>query len=214
MIKIFTGEDRVKLLAAAKAELGANYESYEGEKIGPGELRELLFGLNLFSGGATRRILVKDLSENKESFEEFCEKIEEFVKTEEQIILAESKIDKRLAGVNKLVKAGVEIKEFKLAEPANTRAVFGIYDWALRDGARAIKELEKIENMQDPYQFLGLLVSQALKRLELKPTGELERRAILELAEIDMQMKSSALEPWLLIKSFLLRVGRKEPLKG
>ena len=210
MIKIFTGEDRVKLLATAKTELGPDYESYEGEKIGRDELRELLFGLNLFNSGKTRRILVKDLSENKESFEEFCEKIEEFVKTEEQIILAESRIDKRLAGIKKLVKAGVEIKEFKLAEPANARVVFGIYDWALKDGVRAIEELKKIENTQDPYQFLGLLVSQALKRLELRPMGKLERRAIWELAEIDIQMKSSTLEPWLLIKSFLLRVGRRE----
>ena len=70
-----------------------------------------------------------------------------------------------------------------------------------------MRELEKIERTQDPYMFFGLMVSQALKKLEWRPQGTKEKRSLKELSIIDMQMKSTAVEPWMLIKSFLLRLA-------
>ena len=70
-----------------------------------------------------------------------------------------------------------------------------------------MKELEKIEQTQDPYMFFGLMVSQALRKLEWRPQGTKEKRVLRELATVDMQMKSTAVEPWMLIKSFLLRLA-------
>ena len=85
------------------------------------------------------------------------------------------------------------------------RAVFNIYDTALVNGERAVKELEKIQDKQDPYMFFGLLISQAIKKFEWRQ-GAKERRILLELSKVDMQMKTTAYDPWFLIKSFLLRV--------
>ena len=77
---------------------------------------------------------------------------------------------------------------------------------AMRDGKKAVEMVEKIEKTQDPYMFLGLLTSQALKRFEWKQ-GEKEKRVLKELSKLDIQMKSTTFEPWLLLKSFLLQVS-------
>ncbi len=208
MIKIFTGEDRGKAQERILKELGEGYEVFSGENLEKTDLSSLFLGDTLFSAGEKRRILVKDLSENKEAFEEFTEKIEDFSKTEADVILFETKIDKRLASTKKIVKAGVEIVEFKGKEAVNMKEVFSIYDLALRDGRKAVSELEKIETKQDPYMFFGLLASQALKKLEWKPNGVREKRILRELSKVDMEMKSTGVEPWILIKSFLIRVSK------
>ncbi|MBR3256881.1 hypothetical protein IKG02_01150 [Candidatus Saccharibacteria bacterium] len=205
MIKILFGEDRGKLGEKIKAELGEDYEVFEGENLEKTDLPGIFFGETLFSSGA-RRILIKELGENKEVFGEFCEKIEEFVKTEAKVVLAEMKVDKRLSGVKKVAKAGVEILEFKKAETFDSRAVFGIFDLALRDGEGAVRELKKIEEKQDPYMFFGLMVSQALKKLEWRPNGAREKRIVRELSRVDMEMKSTGVEPWVLVEGFLLRM--------
>ena len=207
MIKIFMGEDRGKILEEIRRELGEGYEVFEGEALTLGDLSGIFLGATLFAGFSERRVLIRDLGENKEVFSEFSERIAEFLKTEAKVILFETKFDKRLTVGKKLIQAGVEVKEFKGAAKGDPRAVFQIYDVALRDGARAVKELEKIEAEQEPYMFFGLLVSQALKRLEWRPNGEKERRVLKELAEVDMKMKTTAVEPWLLVKSFLTRLS-------
>ena len=205
-IKIFTGGDRLKTQGAVVDELGKDYEVFEGENVTITDLSGIFFGTTLFSVGP-RKILIKDLAENKEVWGAFSEKAEEYVKTEAKVVLWESKIDKRLAATKAILKAGVEFSEFSAEETVDMKAVFDIYNTALRNGKRAVQELEKIESKQDPYMFFGLLVSQAMKKLEWKPSGRRERRALKELSEIDMQMKSTAVEPWMLIKSFLLRVA-------
>ncbi|MBQ6130635.1 hypothetical protein IJI72_03055 [Candidatus Saccharibacteria bacterium] len=207
MIKIFTGEDRGKLQEAVKRELGEEYEVFEGEELTTGDLPGIFFGATLFAGFAERRVVIRDLGENKVVFTELGEKIEEFVKTEAKVILVETKFDKRLSAAKKLAKAGVEVREFKMAGKGDSRAVFEIYDLALKDGAQAVRALEKIQAEQEPYMFFGLLASQALKRLEWRPNGTKERRAVKELAEVDMKMKTTAVEPWLLVKSFLVRLS-------
>ena len=203
-IKIFTGEDRVKISEEVRRELGEGYEVFEGENLTSSDLPSLFLGGSLFAVGG-RKILVKDLGENKEVWADLAEKIEDYAKTDAEVVIWESKLDKRLTSTKALVKAGVEVKEFKAAEKADMKAVFDIYNIALRDGVKAVRELEKIESEQDPYMFFGLMVSQALKKLEWKPNGVRERRVLKELATVDMQMKSTAVEPWMLVKSFLLR---------
>ena len=203
-IRVFTGDDRVKISEEVVKVLGGNYEVFEGENLANSDLPSIFLGATLFSEGA-RKVLVKDLSENKEVFEEFARRIDEFLKTDAEIVVWETKLDKRLTSVKTLVAAGVEIREFKLNASVDMRAVFNIYDLALRDGAKAVAELEKIEKTQDPYMFFGLMVSQALKKLEWRPNGAKERNVLRELAAVDMQMKSTAVEPWKLVKSFLLR---------
>ncbi|MBQ1528544.1 hypothetical protein IIZ77_02775 [Candidatus Saccharibacteria bacterium] len=205
-IRIFTGDDRVKISEEVTRELGEGYEVFEGENLAAADLSGIFLGATLFSVEA-RKILIKDLSENKEVFEEFATRVEEFLKTDAKVIIWETKIDKRLASTKALAKAGVEVKEFKMAAPVDMKAVFNIYDMAFRDGGRAVAELTKIESAQDPYMFFGLLVSQTLRKLEWKPNGVKEKRVLKELSVVDMQMKSTAVEPWMLIESFLLRVA-------
>ena len=205
-IRIFTGDDRVKISETVTEELGEGYEVFEGEGLTTSDLSGIFLGATLFSVEA-RRILIKDLGENKEVFEEFVRRIEEFLKTDAEVVIWETKLDKRLGATKALMKAGVEVREFKVAAKVDMRAVFNIYDMALRDGTRAVAELAKIESEQDPYMFFGLMVSQAIKKLEWRPDGVREKRILKELAKVDMQMKSTAVEPWMLAKSFLLRAA-------
>ena len=205
-IKIFTGDDRVKIGEQVAKELGEGYEVFEGEDLDRESLPSLFLGGSLFATDG-RKILIKDFSENSEVWSDFAEKIGDFLKTDADVIIWETKLDKRLSSAKVILKAGVEVKEFKLAEPVDMKTVFNIYDIALRDGERAVKELGKIEQAQDPYMFFGLFVSQALRKLEWRPQGIKEKRILRELATVDMQMKSTAVEPWMLIKAFLLRLA-------
>ena len=204
-IRILTGDDRLAVTREVERTLGKGYEVFEGENLTPAELPSIFLGATLFSAGE-RKVLITDLGENKESLEALAAGAEEFLKTENEVVIWETKLDKRLAAVKGLMKAGVEVKEFKQAPKVEMKAVFNIYDLALRNGEKAVKELEKIEAEQDPYMFFGLMVSQALKKLEWRLEGAREKRAVRELGKIDMQMKSTGIDPWMLIKSFLIRL--------
>ena len=175
-IRILTGDDRLAVTREVERTLGKGYEVFEGENLTPAELPSIFLGATLFSAGE-RKVLIKDLGENKESLEALAAGAEEFLKTENEVVIWETKLDKRLAAVKGLMKAGVEVKE-----------------------------LEKIEAEQDPYMFFGLMVSQALKKLEWRLEGAREKRAVRELGKVDMQMKSTGIDPWMLIKSFLIRL--------
>ncbi|MBR3319270.1 hypothetical protein IKG06_02055 [Candidatus Saccharibacteria bacterium] len=205
-IKIFTGDDRVKIGEQVAKELGEGYEVFEGESLDCESLPSLFLGGSLFATSG-RKILIKDFGENNEVWNDFAEKINDYIRTDADVIIWETKLDKRLSSTKAIIKAGAMVEEFKLAEPVDTKAVFNIYDMALRDGEGAVKELSKIEGAQDPYMFFGLMVSQALKRLEWRPQGIKEKRILKELANVDIQMKSTAVEPWILVKSFLIRLA-------
>ena len=206
MIRIFSGEDRKKADVEIKRILGEDYEVFEGERIEPTLIPSIFLGTSLLA--EKRKILIKDLSENKESFLAFSEGLSEFLKTDAEIILFETKLDKRTTAFKEIKKSGIEIREFKdESGKVDMRQVFNIYDTALRDGGKAVEELEKIEITQDPYMFFGVLVSQALKRLEWKPKGVKEKRVLKELSKLDRLMKTSSLEPWALVKSFLVRLS-------
>lgn len=198
------GEDRVTAKNAVESELGGNYEVFEGDKIEMTDLPSIFRGVGLFSG-EKRQILLKDVTENSAVWE----KIGDYLNTEHDVIIWEGKIDKRSVGYKKMKAEGVEIREFSLKVKPEMRQVFNIFEAALRNGREAVKMVEKIELDQDPYMFFGLMVTQALKKYEHR-AGEKEKRILRELSQLDMQMKgerNAGLEPWMLIKGFLLRVS-------
>lgn len=201
MIKIFYGDDRIKAKSEIDRFLGENYEVIEGGELKIGDLPNVFKGTSLFS--EKRAILIKDISENQAVWE----KVADFVDTEHKIAILETKLDKRKQGYKLLKSAGVEMKEFKLLDPPEKKMVFDIYEMALKDGKKAVEMCKKIENTSNPYMFVGLMVSQALKKYEWR-AGTKEKRALKELSKLDMQMKTTSMQPWLLVQAFLLRVSQ------
>lgn len=199
MIRIFYGDDRKRAQEEIKKLLDAKYEVLEGVSIKPEDMPSIFFGGSLFA--EKRAILIKDMGENKEIFE----KLKDFLGTENDVIVWESKLDKRTAAVKDLAKTGVEMKEFK-TEVVDDKVALEIFNVALRDGKKAVEMVEKIELTQNPYSFLGLLISQALKRYEWKQ-GSKEKRVLMELSKLDIQMKSTTFSQWMLLKKFLLQVS-------
>ena len=199
MIKIFYGDNRVKAKQEITNILGTNYEIIEGTDIEPNLMPSIFLGQSLFD--SKRKILIRDLSANKAAYE----KLPEFLNTPHDVIILESKPDKRSA-TYKTLKDQIEIKEFVLPPDRNLNLVYDIYKVAKHDGKKAIKMLEKIKNQEEPMMFFGLLVSQALKDYANKQ-GPKEKKALKELSRLDVKLKSSKLPSWLLIESFLLELS-------
>lgn len=198
MIKIYTGEDRVRTKQEIFKFLGDDYEVVEGVEMGVGDLMTILKGNSLFA--ETRRILVRDLEANKAAWE----KLPEYLDTVHKVVVWETKLDKRSATYKK-IKDQVEVREFARPRDPNFGLVFDIYRMAKRDGKRAVQELRKIEPVQEPMMFFGLMVSQALKDYKMHP-GTVEKKALKELSLVDMELKSVTIDPWLLVEVFLLRL--------
>ncbi len=202
MLRIFYGPNRLAAEKAIKNTLGEGYEVFEGETLELTDLPSIFRGASLFET-EKRRILLKDAGENAAVWE----KLVDYADTAHEVIAWELKLDKRSAGYKRLKDAGVAMQEFPELKKPEERLVFNILDTALVDGPRAVKMVEQIELTQDPYMFFGLMVTQALKKFEATRGGAREQMLIKMLAELDVQMKSSSnIEPWVLVKSFLLRV--------
>lgn len=199
MLKIFTGDDRIRAGQEINKLLGPDHETIEGADLKPEDLPSIFQGNTLFA--TTRNILIRDLSTSKPAFD----KLPDYLDTPHNIIIQELKLDKR-STTYKAIKDKVEIKEFKLPENPNFRLVFDIYKTAKTDGQKALNTLSKIKQDEDPIMFFGLLASQALKDFDQKQ-GIKEKRALRELAKLDRELKSTAYEPWLLVESFLLRLS-------
>lgn len=199
VLKIFYGENRKMAEAAVKRFIGQDYEVFDGEKLQADDLPTIFRGTSLFDTGK-RRILIKNLSENSEAWE----KVSEYKGTEHDVAIWEMKLDGRLNGTKLLKSAGIEMEEFKSQA---TKPLFGLLNMALRDGEAAVRELEKRESEQDPYLLAGLLVSDAIKNLQSSGGRGRERKVLKELADLDRRMKTTSIEPWILVKGFLLEVG-------
>ena len=199
MIKILTGDDRVRAGREIERELGSDYEVIEGADLTPADLPSIMRGASLFE--SERRILIRDVSGNKAVFDELLK----YVDTPHKVAILELKLDKR-SSVYKELKEKVEILEFNLVKNQNFGLVFDIYRTAKRDGRKAVEMLDKIKQDEDPIRFTGLLVSQALKDYSRNP-GIKEKRVLHELSKLDIEMKSTSCQPWLLVQSFLLRVS-------
>ena len=200
MIKIFYGDDRVRAKAEIIKFLGTkDYEIIEGADLTPADLPSIFLGNSLFA--STRAILIRDFTTNKPAYE----KLPEYLNTPHQIAILDAKIDKRSA-TYKTLKDQIEFQEFTLPKNPNFNLVFDIYRTAKRDGKKAVKMLEKIQSEEDPIMFCGLLISQALKDFNQKQ-GTKEKRVLRELSRLDLDLKSTSLQPWLLVQSFLLRLS-------
>ena len=196
MIQIFTGDNRVKAQEEIKRILGDNYEVLDGPDLSLSDLPSIFLGASLFTD--KRHILIRDFTANKTIYAE----LPKYLNTPHDIILFETKLDKRSA-VYKDIKDKITIKEFKSPEDPNLKLVFGIYRTAKTDGPRAIKMLEIIKPNEDPIKFTGLLISQALKDYASNQ-GTKEKIILKSLSKLDLAMKSTKIDPWLLVESFLL----------
>lgn len=200
MIRIFTGDDRVRAGQEIIRLLGKDHETIEGADLTPGDLPNIFKGVSLFTD--QRHILIRDLLANKP----VAEHLPNYLDTPHDIILQELKLDKR-SSVYKTLKSSVPIKEFNPPRDQNAGLVFDIFHVAKRDGKRAVAMLEQIKPNQDPIMFFGLLASQALKDYNQRQ-GTKEKRALKELSKLDLQTKSTSIDPWLLIEACLLRLSQ------
>lgn len=193
MIKIFTGDDRIRANQEIKKLLKENYEVIDCVDLTPKDLPKIFRGTTIFD--AHRRILLRDFTANNSIYNELIK----YLDTPHDIILLETKLDKRL-NAYKEIKDKVEIREFKLPPKTDFREVYNIYNLAKRDGKRAVEQLRKVEPDEDPIRFTGLLVSQALK--------EFNPKILKELSKLDIELKSSKIDPWFLVESFLLKISK------
>ena len=200
MLEIYYGDNRIKAEGAIKKTLGSGYEVIDGAELKTDDLPNIFMGTSLFT--SERAILIKDLGENTEVWN----KLINYIDTSNKVIIWEQKLDKRTAAYKELAKAGVKMVEFALTEAPEAREVFNILDTAWHDGKKAVLKLEKIEMNQDPYMFVGLMVTQAIKKFEYRQ-GSKEKRVLKELSKLDIRMKSTSMQPWSLVKSFLLQVS-------
>lgn len=202
MLKVFYGENRLEAEKKIKKFLGEKYEVFEGENLELTDLPSIFQGTSLFEMGE-RKILLKEAGANAAVWE----KIADYADTDNEVAVWEMKIDKRSVGYKRLKETGVELVECAAVKKPEMNLVFGILDMAFRDGEKAVKMVEQIEAEQDPYMFFGLLVTQMLKKYENSRAGKREKRILKELARVDLQMKRTGVEPWMLIKGFLLVIG-------
>jgi len=200
MIRIFTGDDRVKAGNEIKRILGAKYEVIDCADLTKKDLPLIFKGTTLFD--SKRRILLRDFTQNREIYEE----LKNYLDTPHEIILLETKLDKRTA-TYKEIKDKLEIKEFILPAKTDFRIVFNIYSTAKKDGKKAVEMLRQIETDEDPIKFTGLLISQALKDFDNRQ-GMKEKQILKSLAKLDLDEKSTKIDPWLLVESFLLEVSK------
>ena len=199
MLKIFTGDNRVQAKAEITRILGPDYEVIDGLSLTPNDLPSIFMGGTLFA--STRNILIRDLSENKPVFE----KIPDYLDTPNNVIILELKLDKR-STTYKAIKDKITIQEFTMPKNPNMRLVFDIYKIAKSDGKKAVQTLSSLKTEEDPIMFFGLIVSQAIKDYSQRQ-GIKEKTVLKELAKVDLQMKSTQIDPWLLVESFLLRLS-------
>lgn len=198
MLRVYTGDDRVRAQQEIIQFLGNGYEIVEGAELSPADLPSLFQGASLFA--ETRNILIRDLSANKPVYD----KLPDYLNTPHRIALLETKLDKRSA-TYKAIKSKVEIYDFPLAKNPNLRRIFDIYATAKHDGQRAIQMLRTVQTEEDPIMFFGLLASSAFKDYAARQ-GTKERKALKSLSQLDLELKSTSVDPWLLIESFLLRL--------
>ena len=202
MIKIFYGNDRQAAQLAIDKLLGKNYELVEAENITRADLDSIFRGTSLF--GEMRKILLKSLNENKECWE----LLPNYLDTTHDVIIWLATLDRRSVVYKAVEKAKqVECKEFKVAEQIDRTLVFKIADEAFAGkGAKAVKMCEQIEATNDPYMTMGAIISQAMRRLEMKNSKA--ARAIKILAKADMDMKSVTVDGWSIVKMALLKIGQ------
>ncbi len=209
MFYIYYGDDRVRISQEVKKVLGEEYEIFDGENLGIQDIVNICQGTSLF--GDKRKILIRDLTPvRKEKDEEsdepgidFYAEFLKYVDTPHTIVIWETMAPRRKSFKEFSKCAGVRTQQFKIFEK---KKIFDIAELALVDGKKAALELKKVEDENDPYMFVGLLVSKLCQKYNYS-YGVKEKRALKALSELDMQMKTTSLSPWTLLESFLLELS-------
>ena len=199
MIKVFVGEDRIRAKQAIMQFLGQEYEVFDGTDLLADDLLNICFGNSLLS--ARRSVLIQDLSKNKLLFE----KVPAYLETQHSVALLEQKLDKRSSTYKSLKEKGL-ILQFDLNQSADYGKIFNIFSVAKQNGPKAISMLEEIKNQEDPIMFFGLLVSSAIKDFDRQQTAK-GKKILKLLSRLDLSIKSSPIDPWLLIESFLAELS-------
>lgn len=219
MIQVFTGDDRVRIQAEVKKVLGKDYEVFEGENLTAQDLMNICAGASLFA--ERRRILIKDLTPVRKTGEasatsssnatsscetDFYAELAKYVNTPHEIVIWETTTPLKKAYKDFIKNPKVRQQKFEKTKPVDAGKVFEIFDVAWTDGPRAVKMLAEIQGENDPYMFFGLLASQAIRKYEFR-AGAKEKRVLKELSRLDMLMKTTSYQPWLLLQAFLLQVS-------
>ena len=199
MIRVFYGDDRISAKSEILKFLGSDYEIIEAGELTLADLPNIFLGSSLIN--PTRSILIQDFFANKS----IADKLHDFLNTPHRIAILELKLDKRSA-VYKSLKNQIDFKEFPISKSPNLNLIFDIYKIAKTNGLKALELLANIKAEEDPMMFFGLLVSQVLKDYD-KKQGIKEKRVLKELSKLDLALKSTSYQPWLLIESFLLRLS-------
>jgi uncharacterized protein YjcR len=120
-----------------------------------------------------------------------------------------SALDKRSTVYKAIAKRKeVEVKEFAQEEKVDRFLAFKIADEAFAGhGARAVKMCEELEQTSDAYLTMGAFASQAGKKLEIGKQKAIN--AIRILAKADLDMKSTAVDGWKILKIALLKIASK-----
>ena len=206
MIYVFSGNDRMKIQKEVKKILGEGYEVFEGSEMSGEELMNICMGTTIFSGlDGGRKILVKDLTGKNEMERDAYEILAKYAeKTRNVIVIWESTLSRKKTYRDFIKMKNVTARKFEVMQKRDNR-VFDVYKTAVRDGEKAVKILEEIKGDNDPFMFFGLMASQAIRDYQFR-AGAAEKRRLKELAELDMEMKSSEVDEWALIEGFLLRM--------
>ena len=199
----------MRISQEVKKVLGEEYEIFDGENLGIQDIVNICQGTSLF--GDKRKILIRDLTPvRKEKDEEsdepgidFYAEFLKYVDTPHTIVIWETMAPRRKSFKEFSKCAGVRTQQFKIFEK---KKIFDIAELALVDGKKAALELKKVEDENDPYMFVGLLVSKLCQKYNYS-YGVKEKRALKALSELDMQMKTTSLSPWTLLESFLLELS-------
>ena len=203
-IKVFYGTDRIAARKAAERVLGAEYEVIDGENLTLSDLESIFRGATIFDMGAERKILLKDLSANKDCFE----KLPEYADTTSMVALLEGKLSKATSAVKALFACkGVEAKEFTSREDApvaynNLAAPFN--SAFSGHGADAIRRLKTIKDKTAAPAYIGIMGAEAIKAI-MKPKAQ---QAIKIIAKADMMMKSSKVDMWVPVEWALLEIAQ------
>lgn len=206
-ISILHGTDRNAMMLAAKTKLGEEYEIFEADNITLADLDSIFFGQTLFGTGEKRRILLKDLNDNKECFE----KLPDYASTEhEVVVVANGKLNKTFAYVKAVLSCkDIESKEFETVEERTRDKFEGLepFKQALAGhGKIALKKLENLKDHSAAPLILGTMGGQAAKLLGGK--DEAKGIKIMKiLAQADMMSKRSGLDMWVPVEWALLEIA-------
>lgn len=206
-ISILHGTDRNAMMAAAKMKLGEDYEVFEADQISVADLDSIFLGQTLFGGGEKRRIMLKDLNDNKECFE----KLVDYASTEhEVVVVANGKLNKTFAYIKPVLSCKeIESKEFATIEE-RTRDKFENFEPFKQafagHGKIALKKLEALKDHSAAPAVLGTMGSQAAKLIGSKDNAKAVK-AMKILAQADMMSKRSGLDMWIPVEWALLEIA-------